>query len=97
MTKLKIALIATFRPIFQGDMKGVLKKSIEKISSLGKELDFDFIPFETGMETKNANIVTVLCDGGERYMQSRFWEEMVEYFEQYKKDRQWPGFARQAR
>lgn len=51
MTKLKIALIATFRPIFQGDMKGVLKSSIEKISSLSKELDFDFIPFETGMET----------------------------------------------
>lgn len=51
MTKLKIALIATFRPIFQGDMKGVLKSSIEKISSLSKEFDFDFVPFEEGMET----------------------------------------------
>jgi len=51
MTKLKVALIATFRPIFQGDMKGVLKSSIKKLTSLSKELDFDFIPFETGMET----------------------------------------------
>ena len=50
MKKIKVALIATFRPIFQGDMKGVLKTSIEKLSSLSKELDFDFIPFESGME-----------------------------------------------
>ena len=46
MTKLRIALIATFRPLFQGDMKGVLKASIENIASLSKELDFDFIPLK---------------------------------------------------
>jgi hypothetical protein len=28
-------------------------------------------------------VVTVLCDGGERYINSRFWEEMINYFEKY--------------
>ena len=28
-------------------------------------------------------VVTVFADSGERYMNSRFWEEMVNYFEKY--------------
>lgn len=39
--------------------------------------------FEVALETPNAVVVTVLCDAGERYMGSRFWEEMVNYFEKY--------------
>ena len=35
------------------------------------------------LERKDALVVTVFCDGGERYMNSRFWEEMVNYFEKY--------------
>jgi len=51
MNKLKIAIAGTFRPIFQGDMKGVLDESIRKLSMLSIELDFDFIPITKGMET----------------------------------------------
>ncbi len=43
--------------------------------------------FEVGSENKNAVVVTVLCDGGERYINSRFWEEMINYFEKYWEDR----------
>lgn len=39
--------------------------------------------FEVALGKKDAVVVTVLCDGGERYMNSRFWEEMVNYFEKY--------------
>lgn len=39
--------------------------------------------FEIALESKDANVVTVLCDGGERYLNSRFWDEMVNYFEKY--------------
>ena len=39
--------------------------------------------FEVALGMKDAVVVTVLCDGGERYMNSRFWEEMVNYFEKY--------------
>jgi len=39
--------------------------------------------FEVALGKTNAVVVTVLCDGGERYMNSRFWEEMVNYFEKY--------------
>lgn len=39
--------------------------------------------FEVALGKENAVVVTVLCDGGERYMDSRFWEEMVNYFEKY--------------
>ncbi len=39
--------------------------------------------FETALGKKDAVVVTVFCDAGERYMNSRFWEEMVNYFEKY--------------
>lgn len=39
--------------------------------------------FEVALGKKNAVVVTVFCDGGERYMNSRFWEEMINYFEKY--------------
>jgi len=39
--------------------------------------------FEVALGKKDAVVVTVFCDGGERYMNSRFWEEMVNYFEKY--------------
>lgn len=39
--------------------------------------------FEVALDNKNAVVVTVFADGGERYMNSRFWEEMVNYFEKY--------------
>lgn len=39
--------------------------------------------FEVALGVKDAVVVTVLCDSGERYMNSRFWEEMVSYFEKY--------------
>lgn len=39
--------------------------------------------FEVALGLKDAVVVTVFCDGGERYMDSRFWEEMVSYFEKY--------------
>jgi hypothetical protein len=28
-------------------------------------------------------VVTIFCDSGERYMDSQFWEDMVNYFEKY--------------
>lgn len=51
MNKLKVALTGTFRPIFKGDMKSVLNKSIEVLKRKSKELDFEFIPISKGMET----------------------------------------------
>lgn len=39
--------------------------------------------FEVALGKKDAVVVTVFCDSGERYMNSRFWEEMVNYFEKY--------------
>jgi L-fucose isomerase-like protein len=51
MNKLKVALAGTFRPIFHGDMKGVLNNSIEILKKKSVELDFDFIPVTRGMET----------------------------------------------
>jgi cysteine synthase B len=39
--------------------------------------------FEVALNAPNSVVVTVFADGGERYMNSRFWEEMVNYFEQY--------------
>lgn len=51
MEKLKVALAGTFRPIFKGDMKAVLRHSIEVLKKKSVEMDFDFIPIEKGMET----------------------------------------------
>ncbi len=51
MEKLKIALTGTFRPIFHGDMKSVLIRSIGVIKKRSVEFDFDFISVEKGMET----------------------------------------------
>jgi cysteine synthase B len=39
--------------------------------------------FEVALGVPNAVVVTVICDSGERYINSRFWEEMINYFEQY--------------
>ncbi len=39
--------------------------------------------FEVALGLKDACVVTVFADGGERYMNTRFWEEMVNYFEKY--------------
>ena len=39
--------------------------------------------FETALDTRDAVVVTILCDGGERYLDSQFWEEMINYFEKY--------------
>ena len=39
--------------------------------------------FEVALGQKDAVVVTVFCDAGERYMGSRFWEEMVSYFQKY--------------
>jgi cysteine synthase len=39
--------------------------------------------FETALENRNSVVVTIFCDGGERYMDSRFWQEMISYFEKY--------------
>jgi cysteine synthase B len=42
--------------------------------------------FEVALGLKDAVVVCVLPDAGERYMNSRFWEEMVSYFEKYWKN-----------
>ena len=39
--------------------------------------------FEVALGLRDAVVVTVFCDAGERYMNSRFWEEMINYFEKY--------------
>jgi S-sulfo-L-cysteine synthase (O-acetyl-L-serine-dependent) len=39
--------------------------------------------FEVALAAKKACVVTVFCDGGERYMDTTFWQEMVNYFEKY--------------
>lgn len=51
MEKLKVALAGTFRPIFHGDMKSVLRHSIEVLQKKSVEMGFEFIPVEKGMET----------------------------------------------
>jgi len=51
MRKIKVALTGTFRPIFHGDMKSVLYRSIEALKSGSSEMGFEFIPVEKGMET----------------------------------------------
>jgi cysteine synthase B len=53
--------------------------------------------FEAAMGVKDAMVVTVFPDSGERYMNSRFWEEMVSYFEKYWKthDQLEPARAKQ--
>jgi L-fucose isomerase-like protein len=51
MDKLKVALVGTIRPIFKGDMVGVLNHSIETLTKKSEELGFDFIPVHKGMET----------------------------------------------
>ena len=53
MNKLKVALVGTIRPIFKGDMRGVLKQSIDILKTKSKNLEFDFIPIEKGLETLN--------------------------------------------
>jgi len=42
--------------------------------------------FEVAQANKNATVVTVFPDRGERYISSRFWEEMIYYFEQYRRN-----------
>jgi cysteine synthase B len=39
--------------------------------------------FEVALGVPNAVVVTIIADSGERYINSRFWEEMINYFEQY--------------
>lgn len=39
--------------------------------------------FEIALANENAVVVTIFCDSGERYMDSRFWDEMISYFEKY--------------
>lgn len=39
--------------------------------------------FEIALKEKDAVVVTILCDGGERYMSSQFWEEMINSFEKF--------------
>ncbi len=51
MEKLKVALAGTFRPIFHGDMKSVLRHSIEVLKKKSAEMGFELIPVEKGMET----------------------------------------------
>ncbi|HTR82423.1 MAG TPA: hypothetical protein VMM58_12405 [Bacteroidota bacterium] len=51
MDKLNVALAGTFRPIFKGDMKSVLNRSIDVIKKKSVEMDFNFIPIAKGMET----------------------------------------------
>ncbi len=51
MEKLKVALAGTFRPIFKGDMKSVLRHSIDVLKKKSVEMGFEFIPVEKGMET----------------------------------------------
>jgi L-fucose isomerase-like protein len=51
MEKLRVALAGTFRPIFHGDMKGVLRHSIEVLKKKSIEMGFEFVPVEKGMET----------------------------------------------
>ncbi len=51
MEQLKVALAGTFRPIFKGDMRSVLNRSIKVIEKKSAELGFDFIPVHKGMET----------------------------------------------
>ncbi len=51
MKRLKVALTGTFRPIFHGDMKAVLRQSIDELKKKSVELGFDLIAVEQGMET----------------------------------------------
>jgi L-fucose isomerase-like protein len=51
MDKLKVALVGTIRPIFKGNMRGVLAHSIEVMKKKSEEMDFDFVSIEKGMET----------------------------------------------
>lgn len=51
MNKLRVALAGTFRSNFQGDMRGVLDKSIAHLQKLSSELEFDFHPVQEGMQT----------------------------------------------
>ena len=51
MEKLKVALAGTFRPIFHGDMKSVLRHSIEVLNKKSISMGFEFRPMEKGMET----------------------------------------------
>jgi L-fucose isomerase-like protein len=51
MERLKVALVGTFRPIFKGDMKSVLNRSIDVLKKKSIDLDFDFIAIDKGMET----------------------------------------------
>lgn len=51
MNKLNVALAGTFRSNFQGDMRGVLNKSIAQLEKLSTDLNFNFFPVREGMET----------------------------------------------
>ncbi len=51
MEKLRVGLAGTFRPIFHGDMKSVLRHSIEVMKKKSAEMNFELIAVEKGMET----------------------------------------------
>jgi cysteine synthase B len=39
--------------------------------------------FEIALGLKEGVVVTVFPDGGERYLRTRFWDEVISYFDQY--------------
>jgi len=42
--------------------------------------------FEVALGLKEGVVVTVFPDAGERYLRTRFWEEVMEYFQEYWRD-----------
>jgi S-sulfo-L-cysteine synthase (O-acetyl-L-serine-dependent) len=42
--------------------------------------------FEVALGLKEGLVVTVFCDAGERYLRTRFWDEVLAYFDKYWKD-----------
>jgi cysteine synthase len=42
--------------------------------------------FEAALGIQEGLVVTVFPDAGERYLRTRFWEEVLDYFHQYWKE-----------
>lgn len=42
--------------------------------------------FEVALSIKEGVVVAIFCDAGERYLRTRFWEEVLDYFQQYWKE-----------
>lgn len=42
--------------------------------------------FEVALGLQEGLVVTVFCDAGERYLRTRFWEEVLDYFDKYWRD-----------